>query len=428
MSKKIGFWSVFAIVTGSQVGATILISPASLAQYGLFGLAGWLISGLGAIALCLVFASLCSRFPQTGGPHIYVNHVFGSKAAFFTGWTYWVISWVSSTVVVITSIGTFSPFLGDISQIEELLLEIFLLFFIGFLNLRGVRAAGRAEFILMLMKFIPLIIIPAAALLYFDPQNFTISNEVSTLPTSSILSQVTLLTFFGFVGLESATTPAGDVENPSKTIPKAIIIGTISVVLLYLLNSAGIMGVIPGADLANSKAPYVDASKIIFGGNWHFLISLITSIVCIGSLNAWVLTSSQIILGLSQDGLMPKRFAQKNQHGAPSLSVIISCIGTVPLLILTIDDSLAAQINKIIDFSVTAFLFVYLFCCFALFKLHLKEKKFSFASLIFLLLAIFFCLWVIYKTPLISLFVALLFVLSGLPVYLLWYKKYANPK
>ena len=428
MSKKIGFWSVFAIVTGSQVGATILISPASLAQYGAFSLAGWLISGLGAIALCLVFASLCARFPETGGPHTYVNHVFGPVAAFFTGWTYWVISWVSSTIVVITSIGTFSPFLGDIPQLAELALQILLLAFIGFLNLRGVRAAGRAEFVLMLMKFIPLIVIPAAALFYFDALNFTISSEVSELPVSSILSQVTLLTFFGFVGLESATTPAGDVENPSRTIPKAIVIGTISVVLLYLLNSLGIMGVVQGSALAESKAPYVDASKIVFGGNWHFLIALITSIVCIGSLNAWVLTSSQIILGLSQDGLMPKIFAKKNKYEAPSLSVLISCAGTVPLLILTIDDNIAAQINKIIDFSVTAFLFVYLACCFALIRLQFKENKVSFCSLIAAVASMFFCVWVIVKTPPISLVVALLFVLSGLPVYYFWYRKHAGKK
>jgi len=65
MPQKIGFWSVFAIVTGSQIGTTVFMSPASLAQYGIFSLIGWLLSGCGAISLCLVFASLCSRFPRT---------------------------------------------------------------------------------------------------------------------------------------------------------------------------------------------------------------------------------------------------------------------------------------------------------------------------------------------------------------------------
>ncbi len=424
MSKKIGFWSVFAIVTGSQVGATIFISPISLAQYGIFSLFGWLISGFGAIALCLVFASLCGRIPHTGGPHAYVNHVFGPALAFFTGWTYWIISWVSSTIVVITAIGALSPFLGEMSQIAELSLQILLLVFIGYLNLKGVRTAGRAEFVLMLLKFIPLIVIPLAALFYFDINNFSMSREVVELPVSSILSQVTLLTFFGFVGLECATTPAAEIENPKKTIPKAIVTGTLSVALLYLFNSVGVMGAVPGSDLANSKAPYVDVARIVFGGNWFFLIALISSIVCVGSLNAWVLASSQIILGLAQDGLMPRKFSEKNKNGAPSFSVIISCIGTIVLLIFTIDKSLASQINKIIDFSVTAFLFVYVMCCFSLLRLQLKEEILSIPGIVCSLCAILFCSWVIYKTPLTNVFVAFLFVLSGVPIYWFWVRRH----
>ncbi|MBU6141302.1 MAG: amino acid permease [Proteobacteria bacterium] len=424
MSNKIGFWSVFALVTGSQIGSTILVAPATLAQYGVFSLVGWLISGLGAIALCFVFASLCSRFPQTGGPHTYVNHLFGPAAAFFTGWTYWVVSWVSSTIVVITAVGALSPFLGEVSKFSELAMQISLLLIIGFLNLRGVRAAGRAELVLMLMKFTPLIIIPLAALFYFDVDNFVISSQVSSMPVSSILSKVVLLTFFGFIGLECATTPAGDVNHPKKTIPKAIILGTLLVALLYMFNSVGIMGIMPSAELAQSKAPYVDASKIIFGGNWHFLIALIASITCIGSLNAWVLASSQIVLGLAKDGLMPQIFAKKNQHEAPYFSVIISCAGTIPLLILTTNESLAAQVNSIVDFSVTAFLFVYLACCFALIKLQLKDKESSLPELFCGILSAIFCFWVIYETPIKSLCVAMLFVCSGIPVYFFWVKKH----
>lgn len=178
MSKKIGFWSVFAIVTGSQIGTTVFISPASLAPYGVFGLIGWLLSGCGAIALCLVFASLCSRFPQTGGPHAYIKHLFGPTAAFFTGWTYWVISYVSTTVVVITAISSLSPFLGNISQMTEVTMQIILLMAITLLNLRGVQAAGKAEFILILLKFIPLIIIPIAALFYFNINNFVVFEDI----------------------------------------------------------------------------------------------------------------------------------------------------------------------------------------------------------------------------------------------------------
>ena len=106
---KIGFWAVFALVTGSQIGSGILMLPVSLAPYGMYSLIGWGVSGLGAILLALVFANLCSRYPRTGGPHAYVQEAFGNVAGFFTGWTYWLISWVSTPIVLTASVGYLSP-------------------------------------------------------------------------------------------------------------------------------------------------------------------------------------------------------------------------------------------------------------------------------------------------------------------------------
>lgn len=423
MSKKIGFWSVFAIVTGSQIGTTVFIAPVSLAPYGFFSLMGWLLSGVGAISLCLVFAGLCSRYPETGGPHAYIKNLFGPVAAFFTGWTYWIVSFVSTTVVVITAIASLNPFLGSISQFSEIVLQITLLAAITLLNLRGVQAAGKVEFILIVLKFIPLIIIPAAALFYFKESNFILAKSIKSLPTSTVLSQVTLLTFFGFIGLECATAPAGEVENPSVTIPKAIIVGTLSVASLYFLNSIGIMGMLPGSELAIAKAPYIDVSKAIFGGKWYLLVSLVASIVCIGTLNAWILASGQIVLGLAQDQLMPKVFARKNIHGAPYFGIILSSLVIAVLLVLTAQGSLSKQINAIIDISVSSFLFVYLICSLAFFKLKIQEKSLSIFNALYGCFAIIFCVWVICKTQIDTLLIALLFVLSGLPMYRFWYKR-----
>ncbi len=424
MSKKIGFWSVLAIVTGSQVGSTIFIAPASLAQFGVFSLYGWLISAFGAICLSLVFASLCARFPETGGPHVYVKNVFGRSASFFTGWTYWVVSWVSSSVVVVTAVGSIVSIVGDLPKTVELALQIFLLMSIALLNLRGVKTAGTAEFVLMLLKLIPLITIPILALYHFNTKNFLISDRVSAMPTISILSQVTLLTFFGFVGLESATAVAGEVKNPTKIIPKAIIAGTFFAAFFYILNSVGIMGAISTSELSSSKAPYADVVHLALGGNWYILVSVIITVVCAGSLNAWILASGQIALGLAQDGLMPKKFAQKNSNGAPFFSIIISCLGIVPLLIVTFDDNIATQVSAIIDYSVTAFLFVYLACCISFGIIEFREKDISFAPLICSILATIFCIWIISQTPLQSLIIASLFVVSGSPMYL--YIKYKN--
>ena len=113
MSNRIGFWSVLALVVGSQIGSGVFMSPANLAPFGIYSICGWIATAIGAIALALVFASLCARFPKTGGPHVYIEKLFGRDISFFSGWTYWVVSWVSTTAVVVAAVGYLSPLIDS---------------------------------------------------------------------------------------------------------------------------------------------------------------------------------------------------------------------------------------------------------------------------------------------------------------------------
>lgn len=418
MSKKLGFSAVLGLVMGSQIGSGVFMLPAGLAPYGYYGLMGWVISGIGAICLALVFAHLCANRPRTGGPHVYTEEAFGSIAGFFTGWTYWFISWVSSTAVIVTCIGYLTPILGELSPNMRLGLEIGLLFSIVLINLRGVEVAGEVELLLTVLKVIPLVALPLIALFYFDSANLAPTQIIETKSPLNILTYVTLLTLWGFIGLECATTPAGAVENPSKTIPKAIVIGTFFVALIYFLNSLGVMGVIPAEALANSKAPYADVAKHMFGDAPQLVISIIAFIVCVGTLNAWVLASGQIALGLAEDKLFPKFFAKRNKQDAPYFAILSSSIGIVPLLILTNQDNIAQQINYIIDLSVLSFLYVYVACAFALLKSNLKQSCVPRWVIFTTTLALGFCLWIIFNTNIESVLTSSLFTLAGLPLFL----------
>ncbi|MBP9694735.1 MAG: amino acid permease [Alphaproteobacteria bacterium] len=417
MSNKIGFWAVLSIVIGSQIGSGVFMLPAGLAPYGAFSMVGWVFSGIGAISLGLVFALLCGRFPETGGPHNYVEKAFGPHLSFFTGWTYWILSWVTTPAVLVTCVGYLSAFFPTQDKSFYLAIELFLLFAITLLNTRGITAAGHAEFVLTLLKFIPLVVIPLCGIYYFDLDNFVQAQQVLDRPLSGKLAQVTLLTLWGFIGLECATAPAGSVENAKKVIPKAIVIGTSCVALVYFLNCVGIMGLMPGSELALAKAPYVDATQRIFGGHWHLVISLIAAIICLGTLNAWVLTSGQIILGFAEDGYVSSFFAKRNKHDAPHVGLIVSSLGVVPLLFLIADQSLAQQITTIIDIAVVAFLFVYLICALSLLKLSSGSLKAIIPSVI----GAVFCLWIIYETPLYTLMISGLVAMSGVPFYLWWF-------
>lgn len=411
--SKMGFWSVTSLVAGSQIGTGIFLLPANMAAFGAAGLSSWLITAIGAMLLAMVFAGLCAKIPKTGGPHTFIENAFGKSFGFFSAWTYWVISWLSTPMVVLSVVSYLSPIWGDLHPITNLTLEIFFLMCITGLNLLGVRSAGRVEFVFTLLKLLPLVAVPIAGLFFFKESHFVPFNPT---PNSLIhvLNAGALLTLWGFIGVESASTPSESVENPSKTIPRAIILGTFLVAVVYIFSSVIIMGVVPPEALAQSKAPFADAAQIIFGGNWHLVISIAAAIVCLGTLNAWVLTSGQIALGAAYDGHLPKLFQIKNSYGAPKWGLLISSIGMIPVLIVTLNQNLIEQVNLIIDISVTAFLFVYTLSVLSFIRLFWKNKT----SLFIGMGALAFCAWALYSSGLKMVALASVITLTGLPVYL----------
>lgn len=417
-SRKIGFWAVVSIVVGSQIGSGIFLLPSSLASFGGIGLLSWVISGLGAVFLALVFSELCKAFPKTGGPHVYVREAFGDVVAFFVAWAYWMISWVSSPAVILAAVGYISSlFTNSLTPLTVFGVEVAIILFFMKLNLGGVGASGRAELVLTVLKLLPVFILPLLCLPYVDSSNFEPFNATDK-SNFMALSSAALLTFWGFIGVETATTPAGSVKNPKRTIPLAITLGTIFVLLTYLLCSYAIMGVISPEQLKVSKAPFTDAAKIVFGGNVHYLVSIAGAIVCLGTLNAWILTSGQIALGAANDKLFPTFLGKQNANSAPYISIMISTLGMMPFFIFAIfDQNLVGQFTKIIDASVTLFVVIYAICVLSFLKLFCINKEFKPYYIILGILSLLFCGWILLSSEPFSMLLSSIIVLSGVPIY-----------
>lgn len=418
--KKIGFWTVFGIVTGSQIGTGIFMMPGTLAQFGYYSIIGWLIACIGAISLAYVFANLCSLYPKIGGPHAYVKEALGDNLAFFTGSTYWIISWVSSSVVVIATVSYAKPMIPDYSQDFYLGLQIFFVLLVTLINFYGVRFAGFIEMILTVFKFIPLILIPILAIWKFDINNFIISQENLVKSPILLSSQVTLLALWCFIGLESATSTAGSVENPSVTIPLAIISGTFTLTILYLLNHVSVVGLVPYNVLVSSDSPYVEAVHSLFSGNWNIIISFALFLVCLGTFNAWTLISGQIAIGLANEGYFPQIFGKQNKYGAPYFALISSGIGISIILLVTFQADLLEQLSFLIDISVITFLYVYLICCISYIVIHYRLRMPFGLKIFSSFFGSIFCIWVISNSSILENSIGVLFVLLGFPLFILY--------
>ena len=420
-SKELGFISLVSIVIGSQLGSAAFVLPAQLAPFKTIGILGWIVSVAGAISLALIFSDLSSHITKSGGPHVYVSAAFGRVAGFFTAWLYWIISWSSNSILLVTAVGYLSIITGKLSPTEVFAIEAMLLLAISWINIVGMKFSGTIETILTAMKILPLLFLPVVFFMFFDPSFFKVSlKEVANGgDVISTISQTALLTFWGFIGVECATTPAESVKNPKRTIPRAIIIGTSMVALIYLMNTISITGVVGFEKLEATSAPYAVVMSSIFSNYSDIAISVMAVIVCIGTLNAWTLTSGQIAYGAYKDGLFPGVFGKINQSGAPKAAIIIAAIGTLPFLLL--EQLHQGGLGKLIDMLVSIFLYVYLACGISYMKLireWYKTKKERVKAMILSQFAIIFCIFTLSQDLISSVIVLVTFIAVGVPVFL----------
>lgn len=420
-SQKLGLWTLVMLVTGNLVGSGVFMLPATLAAFGSLCIGGWVLTSVGAVFLSFVFAALSARRPKTGGPHTYVEDAFGKTAAFYVAWGYWVLSWVSNAALVVGAIGYTSSIFGGISPFSTFLLEAGLIIAIAGINLYGLQMAGRFEFIITVLKLIPLVAVPAIALFYIKLENFVPFNG-STVSDFSAINATALLTLWAFIGLETGTVPGTDVENPKKNIPRGILIGTLIAAFVYIIGTVAIMGVVPRAELLQSKAPYADLATLLFGGYWGIPVAIVAAICCIGALNGWTMVVGRIAFGAANDGLFPAIFKGTTKDGAPFWGIIISSLCSIPFVALSMSECLLKQFNFIIDFSLTLVLVIYLACIAAYFTILKRDQKLTVKAMFVGGISLVFSLWTLWGASPVMLMWSFVILLAGVPV-LLWQKR-----
>ncbi len=415
--SKIGFWALTSIVISAQLGASVFLMPSALAPFKSIGLLGWIIAGVGAVLITIVFSYLCIQTSKIGGPHIYAKTFFGKNIGFFVTWIYWCAAWACNPIMIATAINYLMSCIGEVSTIEKLLLEIALVLVLTLINIRGVKTSGYVEMALTILKIVPLIIIAIIAFSKIDINNFkeSLPNDITTLDA---ITKATILSFWGFVGLEGGTSPADTVQNPKRTIPLAIVLGTAFVAIICIVNTIAVFGVIPPSELEGVGAPFAYIMVKLFGLGYDKLIGIITFIMCAGSLNAWVLFSGQIAESAARERVFPAIFQKENKKGAPCCALWVSGIGTILILFLQKTNYIGDKIVKFLDMSVIVYIFLYIIAILAYAKFYISQKKKAILHGIVIILALIFCFAIIFNSNISSFIALITMLLTGIPVFL----------
>jgi basic amino acid/polyamine antiporter, APA family len=423
---SLGLLACTAIVVGNMVGAGFYLSPSALAPYGLLAVLAWIVMGIGAGCLGLAFAQLARMAPATGGPYAYTKLAYGDFAGFLVGWGYWISIWASLPAIAAAFTGSVLDLVPNARGSRPIGVAITLaaMWLVVLTNLRGVKTAGLVASLTTYAKLVPFGAIALLGLFYVRGEFFSTLNPSgqSLVAAGAALAP---LTMFAFLGLESATVPAGDVVEPERTIPRATLLGVGVSSLLYVLGTIVVLGVVPREQLAGSTAPFADVARMLWGSWAATLVSIAVVISTIGSLNGWTLLMGQVPMAAAEDGLFPSLFARRSSRGVPAIGIVVSAAFATALVLVQVsgESGFAAIYTLIIGLATLTAAIPYAFCSLAGVLIAARQGNLKIARVSAVeVIAFIFSIFVIYGCGAEAVLYGLLLLLLGIPVYV-WQRR-----
>jgi basic amino acid/polyamine antiporter, APA family len=345
------------------VGSGIYLFPGRLsAALGPASVLAWIATGLLCLPLAFTYAVLGAGEDRAGGSFRYTQRAFGTAPAFAVGWSAWVTSVISWAAVASGLPGYLAPFLPQASSgIPARLFAAGIVAGFTLLNVVGVKPGARLTDALTLAKLVPLIAFVVLGLFAIEPSRFT------TLPPSSfsVLPAMTLMTMFAYQGFEVVGIPAGELDNPRRSVPRAVIGAMLGSALLYALVQVVFVGVGGGS----SALPLPDAAGSFLGPAGATLLGAGGLVSMLGFNAGTALCTPRYLEALAEERLVPPRLAALHpRFQTPAFAIGVS--GAIALLL-----ALVLDFERLVDLAVLAVLVQYLASSLSLVRLATTRNQ-----------------------------------------------------
>jgi amino acid transporter len=308
-----------AVVLNGVIGAGIFGLASKV--YGLSGTYSLLAFGACAVCVSLIvlsFAEVAGRFTGTGGPYLFARECYGPAAGFGVGWLVWVArvtSFAANCSLLPDYLGYFFP--AAATGAPRALILIAVVGALAAVNVRGVRNTANASNVFAVGKLLPLAVFIGAGLFLLDPARFSFAAR----PEYHAFSQSVMLLVYAFTGFEMAVIPAGEVRDPGRDVPRALLIGMSVVVAFYVGIQAVCIGTLP--ELATSQRPLADAAARFLGSGGAMMITAGILVSLAGNLNVLILAASRTIFAMAEGGALPAGLAAVHpRFRTPAVAVL----------------------------------------------------------------------------------------------------------
>ena len=347
LPRRIGLWSAMAVVIGSTIGSGIFRSPAGIADRipGPLPLLGiWVLGGLFALCGALTLAELASEVPATGGFYAFLREGWGRLPAFLFGWGQLTIVRAASLGAIAITFAEyfvrvigFDPGIAPYDRYAQYIAAFAIALTAGF-NIIGVRWGSTVINLTTIAKFGGLAFIVVLALAIGWPQtggHFTpLVPEGSVRVSAFGLALVSVL--WAYDGWADVSYVAGEVTEPRKNLPRAIIGGTVAVMVIYVLANIGYMAVLPIEEIRTSRLVAADVAEKIIGRPGVVMVSTTVMISTFGTLSAVLLTSPRVLFAMADDGMLFAPIAKIHpKYQTPYIAIgLVAFLGLVFVLLL----------------------------------------------------------------------------------------------
>jgi len=345
-------WDLVAVAINGIIGAGIFGLPSKIYSLtGAYSLIAFLLCALVVTLIIFCFAEAGSRFSDTGGPYLYARAAFGPVVGFEVGWLMWLArltGFAANCNLLVGYLSYFWPAASSGWWRTGIITAIVV--FLTAVNIVGVRNAAMVSNLFTVGKLIPIMLFIAAGLFFIDPRQFSFATQ----PSHSALSTSVMLLVYAFSGFEMAVIPAGEVRDPRRNLPLAILTAIAVVSLLYILIQVVCIGTLPG--LAGSERPLADASRQFLGAAGASVITAGALISIIGNLNVLVLAGSRLPFAMAGRGELPQIVSKTHRRfRTPHAAILLTA---AVMLVLTLSGTFIyaltiSTIARLLAYAVT---------------------------------------------------------------------------
>ena len=384
---------------------------------------------MGGVALCgaLCYGELAARFPEAGGGYVYLREAYGKPVAFLYGWMALLVMDPGLTAALAVGMASYVGYIFKLSPVSLKVVAIGSIAFVAIVNIRGVKLGGWLIRWLTIFKLglLALVIIWGFASGAGDWSNFQplVAQRPGSKALLGALAGGIVGAFFAYGGWWDLSKLAGEVRDPERTLPRALVYGVTILTVLYILTSAVFIYLVPLEQVTSGETFAAQAGEVLFGQVGGQVLSSIVILAVFGSLAAVVMSAPRVYFAMARDGLFFTGVALiHKRYGTPARAIIIQAtLASFLVLVGTFD--------KIISYFVFVVIIFIGLTVFALFRLRRKASQsavyrtpgYPLTPVIFLILIALLLLLIAGDDPLQS-FGGVGVVLLGLPVYYLLFR------